>query len=249
MDKLSTNLKANIHSIVSMSTVDGDGIRYTIFMQGCNLRCKFCHNPDTWSHNINKLVNVNELYNNIIKCKPYFDLSNGGVTFTGGEPLLQYEFLTVICRMLKEKNINIIIDTAGNIDMNKIDNYEELLRTVDLVVLDIKHINPIKNKWLTGVDNKNTLEFARYLSDNNIPISVRQVYLPGITDESIEDLITLGKYLNELKTLKKFEVLPYHNMGEYKWKELGFKYELVNQKIPTDEECEKLKKIILNKNI
>lgn len=231
--------KAFIHSIDSLSNVDGPGTRFVVFMQGCNLRCKFCHNPDTWEINNGKLISSDELYKKINNARIFFEKLNGGVTFTGGDPLVQIDFLIEMCKKLKENNIHVTIDTAGYFDINN--KIKELLRYVDLVMLDIKHIDNEKHKWLTGKDNVKILNFAKYLSDNNIKTRIRIVYMPGITDEREEHIIGLKNFISNLKSLEKVEVLPYHTMGISKWNELGIEYKLRELNPPTDIQIKELK--------
>ena len=232
-------IKGNIHSIESMSVVDGPGIRYVVFMQGCNLKCKFCHNVDAAQIKENMIFTPEVLAKKIINAREYFEFSKGGVTFSGGEPLLQTKFLIEVCKILKKQNIHIAIDTAGNFDITE--EIKELLRYVDLVLLDIKHINNEKHKYITGVSNTKILKFAKYLSDNNIKTWIRIVYTPGFTDENKDEL---KQFINKLKCVEKIDVLPYHTMGVFKWKELGLKYELENIKEPTKEQVEEFTKYI-----
>ncbi|MEG0073225.1 MAG: pyruvate formate-lyase-activating protein [Clostridia bacterium] len=231
-----------IHSIESLSTVDGPGMRFVVFMQGCNLRCKFCHNPDTWAKDSGKSIEEEELLKKIIRSKEFLNGSNGGVTFTGGEPLLQIDFLLEICPKIHEAGIHIAVDTSGNFPLDE--KIQKLANYVDLFLIDIKHINKEKHKWITGVDPSNILKFTQYITNiRKIPTWIRIVYMPGITDEgtSIEDLKT---YIQTLSSVEKVEVLPYHEMGKYKWKELNIPYTLENIRIPTKEECTKLSKYI-----
>jgi len=232
-------IKGNIHSIESMSVVDGPGIRYVVFMQGCNLRCKFCHNVDTREIKENLVFTPEVLAKKIINAREYFESSKGGVTFSGGEPLLQTKFLVEVCKILKKENIHIAIDTAGNFDITE--EIEELLKYVDLVLIDIKHIDNEKHKYMTGVPNSKILKFARYLSENNIKMWIRIVYMPVFTEEKREEL---KEFINTLKSVEKIDVLPYHTMGVFKWKELGLKYELEDMKEPTKEEIEEFYKYI-----
>lgn len=232
-------IKGNIHSIESMSVVDGPGIRYVVFMQGCNLRCKFCHNIDATQMKENMLFTPEVLAKKIINAREYFEASKGGVTFSGGEPLLQSKFLIEVCKILKKENIHIAIDTAGNFDITE--DIKELLKYVDLVLLDIKHIDNEKHKYMTGVPNTKILKFAKYLSENNIKMWIRIVYMPGFTDEGKDKL---KEYIHSLKTVEKIEVLPYHTMGVFKWKDLGLKYELEDMKEPTKEESDEFYKYI-----
>lgn len=236
-----------IHSIESFSTVDGPGIRYVVFMQGCNLRCKFCHNPDTWNTNSGMQMDVNELIKKILKAKVFFKNSGGGVTFSGGEPLVQAKFLIEVCKELKKNDIHITIDTAGNFDVDD-EDINELMKYVDLVLYDIKHIDSNEHKDLVGVDNTKILTMAEYISNElNIPMWIRIVYIPGITDKD-DSLDRYKEYIKKLKSVKKVEVLPYHELGIYKWKELGMEYKLNNMRIPSREECNKIEEYI-NLNI
>lgn len=234
-----------IHSIESFSKVDGPGIRYVVFMQGCNLRCKFCHNPDTWTKNSGKEVTDSELVENILKAKNYIINGKGGVTFTGGEPLLQIDFLISVCKKLKENDIHIAIDTAGNFDSND-KKLNELLNYVDLFLFDIKHIDNTIHKDLVGVSNEKILSFAKYISNKKrIKMWIRIVYIPGITDKN-NSIQRYKEFIKLLSSVEKVEVLPYHEMGKYKWKELGLEYKLKNIKIPTKQECEKIEQYIFD---
>ena len=230
-----------IHSTESFGTVDGPGIRFVVFMQGCSLKCKYCHNRDTWDTNSGTTISVSELVKEVLKYKTYIDNSNGGVTVSGGEPLLQTEFVTEFFKELKKLNIHTALDTAGSLPIS--DKIKELLKYTDLVLLDIKHINNEKAINLTGISNKNNLEFAKYLSNINIPVWIRQVLIPGYTDDKF-DLIKLKEFLNTLKNVEKVEILPYHDLGKFKWEELGGKYELGNVKFPTNEDIQKAKNLL-----
>ena len=240
MEKKDLKQYAKIHSFESFGTVDGPGIRYVIFMQGCHLKCKYCHNRDTWDMNGGYYSSLDEIVKKIDNYKNYI-MPNGGVTVTGGEPLLQVHFLIELFKKLKDKNIHTCIDTSGIVDITE--DIKELLSYTDLVLLDIKHIDPIKCKDLVGFSNEKELNFARYLSDNGIDMWIRQVLIPGYTDDE-NDLKKLKSFIDSLNTVKKVEVLPYHNMGEYKWKKLGLKYELANITPPTEEQLKKAKQIL-----
>lgn len=230
-----------IHSVETFGTVDGPGIRFVVFMQGCSLKCKYCHNRDTWNINSGTETSVAELINQIKRYKSYIDSSDGGVTISGGEPLLQLDFLIELFKKLKKLKFHTAIDTSGILPINP--KLKELLSYTDLVLLDIKHIDNEKCIELTGHSNKNTLEFAKYLSDNNIPIWIRQVLVPGITDDE-QDLIKLKQFIDTLYTVKKVEILPYHNMGKFKWEEFGEKYPLEDTPIPTQQQIENAKNIL-----
>ena len=234
-------LTAKIHSFESFGTVDGPGIRFVVFMQGCPLKCKYCHNRDTWDYDSGTTTTVHDILEKILKAKTYIDASNGGVTISGGEPLLQVDFLIKLFKELKKFNIHTAIDTSGSFPITK--KTEELLSLTDLVLLDIKHIDNEKCLDLTGVPNQNTLNFAKYLSDNNIPIWIRQVIIPGITDDE-KDLLKLKEFISTLNTVQEIELLPYHNLGKYKWKNLNLDYPLENYRIATNEDIEKASKIL-----
>lgn len=235
------NLTGRIHSIETFGTVDGPGIRFVIFMQGCHLKCKYCHNRDTWDSTIGTHISVSELIEKIKRYEEYIKLSGGGITATGGEPLLQPKFLISLFTKLKELGFHTALDTSGMFPLT--DEIKQILSLTDLVLLDIKHINGEKCKDLVGFSNKLELEFARYLSDNNIPIWIRQVIIPGITDDE-QDLLKLKEFLGSLKDIQKIELHPYHNMGIYKWKSLGFRYPLEGIPLATDEDIKRAKHIL-----
>lgn len=236
------NLKsyAKVHSIESFSTVDGPGIRFVLFLQGCHLQCKYCHNRDTWDVNGGEFKSLDDIFDKIIRYKNYI-YPNGGVTMTGGEPLLQSKFIFELFKKLKKEGIHTCIDTSGSLPLT--DDIKNVLSVTDLVLLDIKHIDDAKCKELVGVSNKLELNFAKYLSDNNIPIWIRQVLVPGYTDDE-NDLLKLRDFLNTLKTVEKVEILPYHNMGEFKWKKLGFSYPLEGVRQADQADVDRAKKIL-----
>lgn len=235
------SLKARIHSFESFGTVDGPGIRFVLFMQGCSLKCKYCHNRDTWDSCGGTQYSLEEILDKIEKYKAYFIPSGGGVTISGGEPLLQLKFLLELLPELKKQNIHIAIDTSGSFDIT--DDMKKLIDLTDLFLLDIKCINDEICKDLTGVSNKQELSFAKYLSDIGKPMWIRQVLIPEITDKK-EDLLKLKEFINNLKTVEKVEILPYHDMGKYKWEKLGIKYQLDGIKPATDEDVKKAKEIL-----
>ena len=231
---------AKVHSIETFGTVDGPGVRFVCFFQGCHLECKYCHNRDTWDINSGKYISADELFNEIMKYKTFIT-PNGGFTASGGEPLLQPYFLISLFKKLKEANIHTAIDTSGMIEIT--DTIKELLKYTDLVLLDIKHINPQKCKELVGFSNEKELAFARYLNEHNIPVWIRQVIVPGITDDE-NDLLDLKVFFNSLHNVKKIELLPYHRLGQHKWEELGFNYELKDIRPATEKDIERVKKIL-----
>ena len=230
-----------IHSIESFGTVDGPGIRFVLFLQGCHLQCKYCHNRDTWDLKGGEYKTLDDIFEKIKRYKNYMTLSGGGVTATGGEPLLQVKFLIELFKKLKEEGIHTCIDTSGMVAIT--DEIKELLKYTDLVLLDIKHIDDEKCKKLVGISNKKELEFAQYLSDNNIKIWIRQVLVPGYTDDE-EDLKKLKKFIKSLKTVEKVQILPYHSMGKFKWEKLGSKYELEDVRTANQDDVDRVKKIL-----
>lgn len=230
-----------IHSVESFGTVDGPGIRFVIFMQGCTLKCKYCHNRDTWDTHTGTSTSVSELIKEIQNYRSYIDNSGGGVTVSGGEPLLQADFVTELFKELKKLGIHTALDTAGSIPISN--SIKELLKYTDLVLLDIKHIDNEKAINLTGFSNKNNLEFAKYLSNLKIPVWIRQVLVPGYTDDKF-DLQKLKKFIDSLNNVEKIELLPYHNLGKFKWNEIGDSYELENVEPPTNEDIQKAKHIL-----
>lgn len=232
---------ARIHSFESFGAVDGPGIRYVIFMQGCALKCKYCQNRDTWNLNGGMEYTSDELVAKVSRYKNYFAVSGGGVTVSGGEPLLQMNFLIEFFSKLKSLGIHTAIDTSGSFAITE--DMKKLIDLTDLFLLDIKCINDEICKDLTGVSNKRELEFARYLSEQGKDIWIRQVLVPGYTD-SEEDLKDLKEFLSELKTVKKVEILPYHDLGKFKWIELGCKYELEGVPTATSEDVERAKQIL-----
>lgn len=223
-----------IHSVESCGTVDGPGLRFIVFLQGCVLRCAYCHNPDTWKLNGGIEKSVDELLEEAKGYLPYMKFSNGGVTLSGGEPLLQPDFVLEFFKKCKEAGIHTTLDTSGSV---KPTNLEEILEVTDLVLLDIKHIREDQHKEITGLSNKNTLNFAKLLDEKGVPVWIRHVLVPGLsTDE--KDLNELGDFIATLSNVEKVEVLPYHKMGEYKWEQLGLTNKLVNIMPPKKEEVE-----------
>ena len=240
MENKNLDFYAKVHSIESFGTVDGPGLRFVLFLQGCSLKCKYCHNRDTWDMRSGKYQSLDEILEKILRYKNYI-CRNGGVTVTGGEPLLQYKFLIELFTKLKKHNIHTCIDTSGMVALTE--DMKKLIDLTDLFLLDIKHIDPKKCKELVGVSNEKELAFAKYLSDNNKPIWIRQVLIPGITDEE-EDLLKLKDFINSLKTVEKIELLPYHTMGKFKWSKLGVNYELEDIPDATQSDTERAKKIL-----
>ncbi|MBE6574301.1 MAG: pyruvate formate lyase-activating protein [Ruminococcaceae bacterium] len=235
-------MKGNVHSIESFGTVDGPGIRLVIFMQGCPLRCKYCHNPDTWKMGQGDTRQTEEIIALFKKNRSFY--SNGGITVTGGEPLLQIEFVTELFRLAKAEGIHTCLDTSGITYRENDPDFDELIKYTDLVMLDIKHIDSACHKELTGSNNYKILAFARYLDTKGIPVWIRHVVVPGITDKK-EYLLELGRYIGTLSNVKALDVLPYHTMGVSKYRELGMKYPLAGLEPMSTRGAVEAKKVIL----
>lgn len=208
-------IRGSISSIETFGLLDGPGIRTVVFLNGCKLRCKYCHNPETWIKG-NEDVTPKELCEKIIRNKPYFKRNNGGVTFSGGEPLLQSEFIIECAKILKKENIHIALDTSGVGN----GNYEELLSYIDLVLMDIKHVTRDGYKFITGYEIDESLRFIQVLNKLNKKVWIRQVIVPGIMDND-EYLDCLVDTLMMFKNIERIDFLPYHKMGEEKYIKLG----------------------------
>ena len=237
----------NIHSIETFGTVDGPGIRYVIFFQGCPLRCKYCHNPDTWQVQAANSRSVDDILKDFESYRAY--LKDGGITCTGGEPLLQIDFIIELFKKAKERNIHTCVDTSG-ITFSKNNNevmkkFDELIKYTDLFLLDIKHIDDLEHRKLTGSGNSNILDFAKYLSDNNKDMWVRHVVVPGITYNE-RYLYELGYFLGDLKNIKALDVLPYHTMGITKYKTLGIEYPQEGVEALKAEDAKEARNIIIS---
>ena len=233
-----------IHSIETFGTVDGPGIRYVIFLQGCLFRCAYCHNPDTWEYNRGEEYSCEQLMADILKYSRYIE----GITVSGGEPLLQIDFVIELFKLAKEHNLTTCLDTSGSIFDRKnksiISKIDTLLEHTDLVLLDIKHINDEKHKMLTEHSNQNILDFAQYLSDKNQDTWLRYVLVPTINDDE-DTLLEWKKFANTLNNIKNIEILPYHSMAIDKYNNLGIEYKLKNIPEPTNEQITIAKNIIL----
>lgn len=220
-------MKGYVHSIETFGTVDGPGIRYVVFLQGCPMRCKYCHNPDTWELNVGSQMSVDEILEDYESYRAF--LRSGGLTVTGGEPLLQIDFLIQLFESAKEKHIHTCIDTSGicyrENNSSYLDKLDRLMKVTDLVLLDIKHIDPVEHLELTGQPNHDILAFAKYLERKEIPVWIRHVVVPTITfDESY--LHDLGYFLGDLSNIEALDVLPYHDLGTVKYKNLNMDYPL-----------------------
>ena len=240
MTECNTNKNiGRIHSIESFGSVDGPGIRFVIFVKGCKMRCQFCHNPDTWEMKSGELKTADELLTQALRYKSYWK-KGGGITVSGGEPLLQIDFLIELFTKAKAKGVHTTLDTSGNPFTRKepfFSKFNELMKVTDLVMLDIKQIDNAKHKELTGWSNDNILDMAQYLSEINKPTWIRHVLVPGGSDND-EQLIELDKFIKTLNNVDRVEVLPYHSLGTFKWEELGIDYPLKDVIPPTKERIE-----------
>ena len=268
-------LFGNIHSIETCGTVDGPGVRFVVFMQGCPMRCLYCHNPDTWAiypspaasferERVEFLNERSEFRNSGEGIKQFSvaqiiqqyegvkEFCKGGITVTGGEPLLQIDFVIELFKKAKEKGIHTCLDTSGITfkpltpkgQVSNLSKYDELIKYTDLILLDIKHIDDEEHKKLTGHSNKNILEFAKYLSDNNVPVWIRHVVVPEITYNE-RYLSELGRFIKTLKNVEALDVLPYHDMAVKKYESLGIDYPLKDIKSLSKEDTIKARDIIL----
>ncbi|MCR5786376.1 MAG: pyruvate formate lyase-activating protein [Acholeplasmatales bacterium] len=235
-----------IHSFESFGTVDGPGVRFVTFFKGCPLRCKYCHNPDTWSQEGAEEYTVDQIFNQAIRYKNYWG-KDGGITITGGEPLAQMDFAIELLKKFHEAGVHTAVDTSGYIfnpeDPESVAKHEELIKYADLFLLDIKQIYSDAHKELTGVPNEHTLAFAKWLSDHDKHMWIRHVLVPGITTDE-KELRDLKAFLDTLKTVDKVEVLPYHTLGKVKYEKLGIKYRLEGVEPPTKEQVQLAKDIL-----
>lgn len=236
-----------IHSTESFGTVDGPGIRFVVFMQGCPMRCLYCHNPDTWRTNCGTLRSTDDILKEYDGVKEF--LKSGGITVTGGEPLMQIDFVTELFEKAKKHGINTCLDTSGitfqKSNSELIDKFDRLMNVTDTVMLDIKHIDNDAHIKLTGHSNKNILEFAEYLAEKPLALWIRHVVVYGITYND-DYLKRLGFFMGGLKNLKALDVLPYHNMGEVKYKSLDIPYPLADTAPTSKEDAEHARSIIIS---
>ena len=239
------NMNGFIHSTESFGSVDGPGVRFVIFVAGCPMRCQFCHNPDTWNMQVGEERSADDLLAQALRYKSYWK-DGGGITVSGGEPLMQMDFMIELFRKAKEKGINTTIDTSGAL-FTRVEpffsKFNELMKYTDLLLVDIKHIDDEQHKILTGRTNENILDMARYLSDIGKPVWIRHVLVPERNDND-EYLEKLYGFISTLKNVQKVEVLPYHTFGEYKWKELGYEYPLAGIEPPSKERIENANRIL-----
>lgn len=240
-------MKGRIHSLESFGTVDGPGTRFVVFVQGCPMRCAYCHNPDTWAMTGGTMMEPEEIYEQFLRNKDFY--KNGGITVTGGEPLMQVDFLIDLFTLAKKDNVHTCIDSSGiafkpgNTEFIK--KLDKLMELTDLVMLDIKHIDPEKHKELTSQPNDGILAFAEYLDQKHVDMWIRHVVVPGITDID-EYLFKLGYFIGQFSNLKALDVLPYHTMGETKYEKLGIPYKLKGVPPMDKSKVVEKKEVILN---
>lgn len=240
--------KAYIHSTESFGSVDGPGIRFLIFLQGCRMRCRYCHNPDTWktgSAGCGSPASVADLLDKAERYRDYWG-KDGGITVSGGEALLQMDFLTELFEEAHRRGINTCLDTAAQPFTREetfFGQFQRLMQSTDLVLLDLKHMDTERHRWLTGHGNENILDCARYLSDAGVPVWIRHVLVPGITDDE-DHLRSMRRFIDTLNNIKKVEVLPYHTLGIHKWEKLGVPYTLPDVPVPTQEQVRRAEDIL-----
>lgn len=235
-------IKGRIHSIETFGTVDGPGIRFIVFLQGCPLRCRYCHNRDTWEFGVGREVDVDTLVSEALKYKTYYQASGGGVSASGGESTSQPKFVEEFFKKLKENEIHTCLDTSGFVEIK---NIEGVLNYTDLVLLDLKHMDDEKSIYLTSQSSSKAKELGIYLDKRNIPMWVRHVLVPGITD-SYENIEAMARYVSSLNNVERFEFLPYHTLGIHKWEDMGKEYTLKNIKAADEEDVKNAKKIFLD---
>jgi len=234
-----------IHSTESMGTVDGPGIRFVVFTQGCPLRCQYCHNPDTWKLKDGQKTTAAALMKKIVKIKPYIERSGGGITISGGEPTMQLDFTLDLLQKAKAEGLHTAVDTSGYVDPDK---FKKLLPYLDLVLLDIKTMDNLKHQNLTGVSNEKTLNIVELLEAEKQSYWVRQVIIPGITD-NLAEMQNFANYLKDKKYLEKIELLPYHELGKHKWENLGLEYKLAAVDPPSAKKMAELNALFKNYQI
>ena len=234
-----------VHSLESFGSVDGPGVRFVVFLQGCALRCKYCHNPETWAEG-GEPWTAEALFQRVYRYRNYWG-KKGGITVSGGEPLRQLDFLTEFFTLARAKGVHTALDTAGQPfrpdDPAYLAAFDRLMANTSLVILDLKEIDPERHRQLTGKDNANILAMARHISDLGIPLWVRHVLVPGLTDDPAE-LQQLKDFIDSLSSVEKVEILPYHTLGLFKWQNLGIEYPLEGVPVPTPEQVQQAETIL-----
>lgn len=239
-----------IHSTENFGTVDGPDVRFVIFVQGCRMRCQFCHNPDTWKIKSGTERTVGDVLDEAERFRQYWG-KDGGITVSGGEPLLQIDFVLALFKGAKRRGIHTCLDTCGQpftYEEPFFSKFNELLEYTDLILLDIKHIKDDKHKVITGHSNQSIIALAKYLAEQNKPVWIRHVLVPTLSDFD-EDLHELDDFIQTLDNVERVEVLPYHTMGRFKWDELGIPYKLDGVESPTEEQVKNAKRILEHRDI
>lgn len=234
-----------VHSVESFGSVDGPGTRFLIFLKGCAMRCRYCHNPDTWDYHSEDMRSADSLLDQAERYREYWG-EDGGITVSGGDPLIQIDFVLQLFEEAKRRGINTCLDTSAQPFTRKepfFGKFTRLMKLTDTVLLDIKEIDSRKHRWLTGWGNENILDCARYLSETGVPVWIRHVLVPGVTDRD-EELRSLKSFIDSLHNVKKVEILPYHTLGVYKYEKLGIPYRLPTVNPPTEQEISHAKKIL-----
>lgn len=238
-------MTGKIHSFESFGTVDGPGVRFVVFFQGCPMRCLYCHNPDTWTANAGKEYTAPQIIEKVERNKTFY--TTGGLTATGGEPMLQLDFLIELFTLAKQKGISTCLDTSGVMfdksNDERMEKIDRLLEVCDLVMLDIKHIDDDEHKKLTSRSNRSILDFACYLNEKDVQMRIRHVIVPNITDKR-DELLRLGKFLKPFKNIEKIETLPYHTLGKVKYENLSIDYPLGDTPQLTETDAENALEII-----
>jgi pyruvate formate lyase activating enzyme len=245
MEMENPEITGNVHSLETFGLVDGPGVRFVVFMQGCRMRCQYCHNPETWSRSGGVEYTAEKLFEKAYRYRTYWK-GNGGITVSGGEPLLQMAFVTEFFALAKGKGVSTALDTSGNPftrDRGFLEKFDKLLDVTDLVILDMKEMLEEKHMELTGVTNENIKEMAEYLSEKGKDMWIRHVLVPGITDDE-DGLYELRDFIDTLKTVKRVEVLPYHTLGVVQWEKMRLAYPLEGVRVPTEEEVKRAEEIL-----
>lgn len=238
-------VEGRVHSIETFGLVDGPGVRFVAFLQGCCMRCKYCHNPETWNGQCGISMTAKQLFDKAYRYRNYWG-KDGGITVSGGEALLQIDFVTELFTLAKKNKVHTALDTSGgNFSMDEafLEKFNKLMEVTDLVILDIKAMDSELHRELTGVKNNHILQMARYLSEIGKPMWIRHVLVPGFTDQKLE-LVELKEFIDSLKSVQRVEVLPYHTLGCAKWEKLGMTYPLQGVRVPTDEEVAKAESLL-----
>ena len=241
----SDNKIGYVHSLESFGSVDGPGVRFVVFLQGCNMRCRYCHNPETWKKCAGEEWKAEDLFRHVYRYRNYWG-RKGGITVSGGEPLLQLDFVSELFSIAREKGVHTALDTSAEPfrdDDEYLERFDRLMASTSLVILDLKEIDDEKHRRLTGHSNENILKMARHVSELGIPLWIRHVLVPGLTDDE-EGLKRTAEFISSLRTVERVEVLPYHTLGIFKWNKLGLPYTLSDAVPPTKEQVKRAEELL-----